>query len=78
MSARVYRHGQDVYLTGAGATPCLCWRRAGDQWLSCPAKLPDGAQPTAIADLPGDLQEELLAFAARADAMGAAARQLGN
>ena len=78
MAARVYRHGEHFYLTGAGATTCVGWRRQGREWVSSPESLPDGAQKIAFENLPEELREELLAFAARAEVMGAAVRQLGN
>ena len=78
MTARVYRHGDRFYLTGAGATTCVAWRRQGEEWVSSPESLPDGAEKVAFQDLPEDLREELLAFATRAEVMGAAVRQLGN
>lgn len=78
MAARVFRHGDAYYLTGAGATPCLRWHRQDDQWLSQPHELPAASEAVSVQDLPEDLREELLAFATRADVMGAAAAQLGN
>lgn len=78
MAARVYRHGDRFYLTGAGAITCVGWRRQGQEWVSSPESLPDGAQKAAFESLPEELREELLAFAARAEVMGAAVRQLGN
>ena len=78
MAARVYRHGDRFYLTGAGATTCVGWRREGGEWVSAPETLPDGAEKAAIPDLPVELREELLAFATRAEVMGAAVRHLGH
>jgi len=43
MTVRVYTAGEDVYLTGAGQTPCLRWHRDGERWLSEPADLPEEA-----------------------------------
>ena len=78
MAAHVYRHGHRFYLTGAGVTTCVGWRRQGEAWVSSPEGLPEGAEKVAFHDLPEELREELLAFAARAEVMGAAVRQLGN
>ena len=78
MAARVYRHGDRFYLTGAGATTCVAWHRQGEEWVSSPETLPDGAEKAAFQDLPEELREELLAFATRAEVMGEAVRQLGN
>ena len=78
MAARVYRHGGRFYLTGAGATSCVGWRKEGEEWVSAPDALPADAERVGIEDLPVELREELLAFATRAEVMGATARQLGN
>ena len=78
MAARVYRHGDRFYLTGAGATSCVGWRHEGGKWASAPDTLPSGAERVGIEDLPVELREELLAFATRAEVMGAAARRPGN
>jgi hypothetical protein len=78
VAAQVYRHGDRFYLTGAGATSCVGWRRDGEAWVSAPDTLPAQAQRVGVRDLPVELREELLAFATRAEVMGAAARQLGN
>ena len=78
MAARVYRHRHRFYLTGAGATTCVGWDLQGDAWVSSPQTLPEGAEKVDFHDLPEELREELLAFAARAEVMGAAVRQLGN
>lgn len=78
MAVRVYEDNGAVYLTGAGQTPCLRWQRQEGRWLSEPVPLPDSATDLAIADIPDDLREELLAFVVRADAMGAASQAFGN
>lgn len=77
MAARVYRHGGSFYLEGAGATTCVGWQREGEEWVSAPGALPSGAERVGIEDLPVELREELLAFATRAEVMGAAARRPG-
>ena len=33
MSVRLYQHAEDIYLTGAGATPCLRWYRDAGRWM---------------------------------------------
>ena len=78
MAARVFRHGDRFYLTGAGATSCVGWRPEGEEWVSSPDTLPADAERVGIEDLPAELREELLTFATRAEVMGADARQLGN
>ena len=78
MTVKVFQAGDDVYLTGAGQTPCLRWYRDGERWRSEPAQLPDGAVDTQPDGVPDDLREELLAFIVRANAVGAGQRALGN
>lgn len=78
MSVRVYQQGDDVYLTGAGAVPCLRWHREEGHWRSEPVDLPKAAQTISVEQIPDDLREELLAFVVRADAMGAATQSSGN
>ena len=70
MGVRVYSHGDDVYLTGAGSTGCLRWSRVDGRWHCAPAQLPDGAESAGPEAVPDDLREELLAFITRAAAMG--------
>lgn len=70
---QIYQKGEAYYLVGAGATPCLRWARDRDRWLPEPSELPPAAIAVEIGRLPTELREELLAFAARADAMGAVA-----
>ncbi len=74
----LYEYAGDIYLTGAGATPCLRWHCDDDSWLSEPAKLPASASTITAEEVPDSLREELLAFVVRADAMGASTSQFGN
>ena len=78
MSVRIYQHGGDISLTGAGTTPCLRWSEEQGRWRSQPAELPEQAERLTPENVPDDLREELLAFVTRADAMGAAMTQFGN
>lgn len=78
MSIRVYQQDTDVFLTGAGAVPCMRWRRSEGVWHSEPTDLPPTVQSISVEQIPDDLREELLAFVVRADAMGAAAQPSGN
>ncbi len=78
MSVRVYQHDDDVYLTGAGSVPCMCWKKRAQTWHAAPGELPTGATSITVEQIPDELREELLAFVVRADAMGAASAPSGN
>ncbi len=60
----------EYYIRLPGASGALRWLREGDRWSTGRAELPDAAQPMALSELPRTLQEELLAFVARTEAMG--------
>ncbi|MBT4613390.1 MAG: hypothetical protein HOM68_19580 [Gemmatimonadetes bacterium] len=76
--AAIHREGEAYYLGGVVGVPDLCWRREADRWVSAPAALPSGAQKVTVQELPDDLREELLAFVARAQAMGSGRLDSGN
>ena len=61
MSVRLYQHAEDIYLTGAGATPCLRWYRDAGRWMAEPVDLPDPATSVTVDEVPDDLREELFA-----------------
>jgi len=60
----------EYYACFPGAQGALLWRWEEDRWTSTAVDLPEGSEPVALAELPPDLREELLAFAARAEALG--------
>jgi hypothetical protein len=66
----VYALGEAWYLVREGEKTGWCWRRSGEEWQVAKAALPAGARRAGLEELPGGLQEEMLAFAARAAAMG--------
>ncbi len=78
MSIRIYQGDGDIYLTGVGTLPCLRWYLQDARWRSEIAPLPAQVDRVTPEQIPEDLREELLAFAARAEAMGPAATQFGN
>ena len=78
MSVQLYQLVDDVYLTGAGVTPCMRWHRKEGRWMSEPSELPESATKLHIDQVAEDLWEELMAFVVRADAMGGNAQQFGN
>lgn len=69
MSLRIYAAGETYYSRGLTRVGCLAWTLQGDQWVREAAAMPAEADEVSVADLPAPLQEELLAFAARAEAM---------
>jgi len=69
VSLRVYADGDTYYTRGLTRVGCLAWSLEGDQWVRQAGEAPAGAGEVALQDLPASLQEELLAFAARAEAM---------
>ena len=61
---------EEFFLRLPGSAGTLRWIFQGSCWTSEPAKLPDGAFPVQFGHLPGALQEEMLAWVARAEALG--------
>ena len=78
MSIRIYRCDGDIYLTRVGTLPCLRWYLHDERWRSQVAPLPAQVDRVTPEQIPDDLREELLAFVARAEAMGPAATLFGN
>jgi hypothetical protein len=58
------------YATGIAGASCLLWVRQADQWTCEPSSLPQGMTTVPMEEVPVDLQEEILALAARADVIG--------
>ena len=58
------------YVTGVAGAPCMLWVRQQGQWVHDVENLPEKATALSLADVPTDLQEELLALAARAEVLG--------
>ena len=65
----LYTDGSAWYLTKKGEQIGWCWQRVGTEWAVERAALPTGAVRGRVDELPPELQEELLAFAARSAAM---------
>ena len=66
----LYTDGEAWYLAQEGERSGWRWRREGEEWALDRAALSPGAVRARLEELPASLQEELLAFAARAAAMG--------
>ena len=58
------------YATGIAGASCLLWVRQGDQWTCEPGSLPQTVTTVPLEQVPVDLQEEIMALAARADVIG--------
>ena len=66
----LYTDGAAWYLVQAGERRGWRWHREGTDWIVERAGLPSSAVRGQVDEVPPDLQEELLAFAARSAAMG--------
>ena len=78
MAVSLSQLGTTYYLSGVPGVPDLGWVREDDQWTSRPEACPADAETIQVQQLPDDLREELLAFVARAEAMGPARWDTGN
>ena len=70
MAIEVFRHGSRYFVRKSAATRAICWEIKDGRWINAPETLPEESVPIPFADLPGDLREEMLAFLARAEALG--------
>ena len=69
MALALYRSGETFYATGITAQGAIGWNREGDQWVSTLQTAAPQAESVGFGDLPAELREEILAFAARSDVM---------
>lgn len=69
MDLDIYADDTGYYIRLPTHSVVLHWYRHGDRWASARKHLPSGCDRVDFADLPADLREEVLASAARADAM---------
>ncbi len=70
MDLNIYSDGQAYYTCPADSPIALCWYREGERWACRKEETPDGLRAARFDELPPDLQEEILALAARAGAIG--------
>ncbi len=70
MGIEVFRHGDRYFVRKSATTKAICWEIQDGRWVNGPEPLPAESAPVAFAALPGDLREEMLAFVARAEALG--------
>ncbi len=66
----LYAQGETWYLMREGEKKGWRWRPDGEGWSVDRAGLPAGVARARLEEVPAGLQEELLAFVARAAAMG--------
>lgn len=67
----VYADEAGYYARGLIRDGVVCWRRDEDQWVASKGGVPSSAHQVEFAELPADLQEEVLAVAARSEVLGA-------
>jgi hypothetical protein len=70
MGIEVFRHGERFFVRKSTATKAISWVMKEGRWVNEPAALPEESASVSFAELPGDLREEMLAFVARAEALG--------
>ena len=66
----IFADDAGFYVRGLSRDGAMCWRRDGDQWVASKGSVPPDAREVELADVPADLQEEVLAVAARAEILG--------
>ena len=67
---QLFRAVNTYYATLPGSFGSVVWRLEGEAWMCEKAVVPSQAQTAEFADLPEGLREEVLALAARAEAIG--------
>ena len=70
MNLEVFCEGEEFYTRGPGTAPPLRWRQEEGHWVCARQEVPAGAAQAELAGLPVDLQEEMLAYAARSATAG--------
>ena len=80
MRVRVYSDGAVYYteMQAAGGIGSLCWSCEEGRWSAGKAQRPADAREVSLDDIPAELQEELLAFAARTAAIGTSSWDFRN
>ena len=70
MNLSIYSDGQTYYTCPADSPIALRWYREEERWTCRKEEIPAGLRAARFDELPADLQEEVLALAARAGAIG--------
>ncbi len=69
MNLEIYADDTGYFIRLPSQSLGLHWHRQGDRWVSGPKPIPSRCSRVDFSDLPADLREEVLASAARADAL---------
>ena len=70
MDLNVFKHDGEYYTCGPGSAVTLRWRQDEGHWVAIRDEVPGLAEKLTVQDLPVELQEEMLAYAARSATMG--------
>lgn len=70
MQIEIFSDGGDFCVRLPGSPMVVRWFRRAGTWMNVREKLSGQARKVEFGDLPDDLREEILAFVARAEAMG--------
>ena len=70
MGIEVFQHGERFFVRKSATTKAISWEMKAGRWVNEPAALPEASASVPFAELPEDLREEMLAFVARAEALG--------
>ena len=70
MDLEIYTDGTEYYVRSSALPAVLRWHREEGRWACRKEEVTVAVQKTDFGELPGDLQEEILAFMTRSEAMG--------
>jgi hypothetical protein len=70
MEIEIFTGADGFFVRLPGKPVVLRWFRQGEGWGSAREELPAQVRKIGFGELPVELQEEILAFAARAEAIG--------
>ena len=78
MAIEVFGLGAAYYIRKRATQRVVKWFQDGERWNSESTSLPANSTLLAFDELPADLREEILAFVARAEALGNQVWSSGN
>ena len=70
MHVELYKEGEDYYTRLPGAVGSVHWEQESGNWRCTRSEIPPSALAARFEDMPAALQEEILALAARSEAVG--------